>query len=160
VDELWHAAILDTRLYAALQNALGLVLHHHPSGASEQDSENREMRLAAMKAIYRVSFSSDPLGHAPPQPSRPLPHFQLARRFQNPISIFVTDMAGRTFPMTVNKQATINDVKRAIQDLEGISPDLQRLIFMGTQMDDCRTLEDYNIDNSSTLYLKLRLSGC
>lgn len=75
MDELWHAAILDTKLYAELQEALGLVLHHRPSGASDQESEHRERRLAVMKAIYRANFSTDPLGRPPPsnQPSPAVP---------------------------------------------------------------------------------------
>jgi hypothetical protein len=158
VDELWHAAILDTKLYAELQEALGLVLHHRPSGASDQESEHREKRLAVMKAIYRANFSTDPLGRPPLKPavsSRPQP----GPRLLNPISIFVMTLTGNKHTLTLDKQATIDDVKSAMQSIDGTPFRHQQLYYDGVVLSGGRTLERYGIGNESTLHLYTRPVG-
>ena len=76
-------------------------------------------------------------------------HFQL----------FVKTLTGKTITLEVNSGMDVGTLKELVQDIEGIPPDQQRLIFRGMQLEDHRFLPDYNISKEDTLHLVLRLRG-
>ena len=76
------------------------------------------------------------------------------------MQLFVKTLTGKTITFhCMHPSDTIEALKQAICSREGIPPDQQRLIFAGKQLEDGRTIADYNLKNESTVHLVLRLRG-
>lgn len=107
--------------------------------------------LAIVSPVVEGSF------HKPSFTASPSLHTALSIR--GGMQLFVKTLTGKTVSIEVEEGESIEDVKAKIAEKEGIPPEQQRLIFGGQQLQDQKTLKDYDVGDDATLHLVLRLRG-
>lgn len=75
------------------------------------------------------------------------------------LKLYVKTLSGKTISIETDPEESIENLKKKILEKEGVPIDQQRIIFSGKQLDNLKTLSDYDIEEDSTLYLVLRLKG-
>ncbi len=69
--------------------------------------------------------------------------------------IYVKTLSGDTYTLEVEPNDSINSVKDQVEEQTGVMSEKQNLIYAGKQLENGKTLSDYNIQRESTLHLTL-----
>ena len=82
-------------------------------------------------------------------------------QFKETVTINFKTPTGKSIIIDCPLKCPIFEIKRLYCDKENLNmcPAQQRYVFAGKQLEDCRTLEDYGVQNNSTIFVVLRLRG-
>jgi ubiquitin-like protein Nedd8 len=73
------------------------------------------------------------------------------------MKINVRTVSGRSRSIEVEPNMTIGAIKEEMQQMEGIPPTMQRLLFQGQNLSDMSTIESAHIVDGSVVHMVLAL---
>jgi ubiquitin C len=118
-----------------------------------QGKQLEDSRTLADYNIKLLAWDQPARSHATPQKESTL---YMVKRLRGGAQFFVKMLTGKTLAFGCDGDDTIGHIKSMIEQQEGIPAHTQRLIFAGEQLEDHRTLADYQVGNEHTLHLVLR----
>jgi len=155
LDDFWHRCILYTEDYEKLCMRLrGRFIHHTPRSADDAYDTKRS-RIDKTVHALRKRYKREP-------PPELYDDHLLIDDVQERFSLVVRQINGKvTVIEALRAEHTIATVKKMIQAKTGISACEQRLVYAGKNLDDVKTLGDYNIwHDNICLHLLLSVRGC
>ena len=138
-------------LASAFSSTLGSTVLTYNQYQSEKEGKRGEAYFEALNVdqLFVASHLHGKFGEKDTQAASAGPRFD----------IYIKTLTGRTFTIEAVESDTIEDIKEKVQDVDATPIDQQRLIFAGKQLENDRTLAEYNIQRESTIHMVLRLRG-
>uniref|UniRef100_A0A6C0CLC1 Ubiquitin-like domain-containing protein n=1 Tax=viral metagenome TaxID=1070528 RepID=A0A6C0CLC1_9ZZZZ len=172
LDQIWHHFLLNPVEYSYACSCLfnlfycGSINHtrftsiipHNPLGSGRSEEE-RVSAIIKTQTIYCQLFQQLKPG-ARNGMEMVWSIYTLEEPRKGGYQVFINELDGSVNTVYVNANDSIYMLKCMTYMNNGISPCSQRLIFNGKQLEDSRSVSDYNIQSQSTIHLVLRLRGC
>ncbi|KNE64974.1 hypothetical protein AMAG_10640 [Allomyces macrogynus ATCC 38327] len=185
IDAVWHAHILDTRAYAAMNEHLPSPIHYEPKGDWDADTPNRQRRLKNTLTCYRARWGEPPAliwaerraAREPPEPEEadaslspppyyvPLPTSPLRSRrsiskSRTPtLALSISDSRGNDIKVTVNPNDTVRKLKMDYHRLGGSAAFETLFALDGVRLNDARTLAECGITDGDVIEASIRPVG-
>jgi len=141
IDEIWHHHLLYNKHYLEMATYIDFLVYHYPERENDLELEKIARRENYIK-LYSMYFNNNsPVVYT---------------------NVFVLTLTNRTIRIDIDiEKDTLQSLKYKVYEKEGITPPVQRYVYLGKLVaDDNKLLKDYGIEKNSILHLNLQLKGC
>eukprot|EP00889_Picochlorum_renovo_P001227 jgi/Picre1/28257/NNA_003663.t1 len=190
LDTLWHWMLLNTDVSTCVHEALGGIVPHSTSTESDSLEKKNKRRRLSMKLMTSMGYSPNPElwddDYPGEEQKRHLDddscyegdlsngyrsrswsssirsHLSLwEKKKEKTFRVNVRTLTGRDIIVEgLTASTTVEELKSAVEDREGVPSDQQRLVYQGRQFEYYRTLGEYSVVHDATIHLILKLAGC